>query len=99
LKAENLSTIVLRRETSPRRKDRRPVPIRHLLESVPSLRPGEFANAVAAFDGALVKLGLRDRDDPATLMVAYRIIELVKDGERDPVRLRDAAEKSLTSDS
>ena len=53
---------------------------------------------IAAFDAALAKLGVKDRDDPATLMVAYRIIELVKAGERDPLRLRDAALKSLTSD-
>jgi hypothetical protein len=31
-------------------------------------------------------------------MVAYRIIELAKQGERDPIRLRDAAVKSLSEE-
>jgi hypothetical protein len=74
------------------------MPIRHLLEYVPSLRADDVPEVIAAFDAALAKLGVKDRDDPATLMVAYRIIELVKAGERDPLRLRDAALKSLTSD-
>jgi hypothetical protein len=41
-------------------------------------------------------LGLVDRDDPATLLVAQRIIELAKQGERDPVRLREGAVHTLS---
>jgi hypothetical protein len=74
------------------------MPIRRLLECIPSLPADDFPNVVSAFDPAVAKLGLEDRDDPATLMVAYRIIELVKDGERDSLRLTDAAVKSLTAD-
>ena len=50
-----------------------------------------------AFEDALRELGLVDRNDPATLMVAQRIFELAKRGERDPTRLRDGAVKSLRS--
>ena len=45
---------------------------------------------------ALRELGLVDRDDPATLMVAKRIIELAQQGERDAARLREGALKSLS---
>jgi hypothetical protein len=42
-----------------------------------------------AFDAALGDLGLVDRDDPAVTMIAQRIIELAKHGEKDPIVLRD----------
>jgi hypothetical protein len=48
-----------------------------------------------AFEGALVELQLVDLADPATEMVAKRIIELAQRGERDPVRLREAAVKVI----
>ena len=50
-----------------------------------------------AFEDALRELGLVDRNDPATLMVARRIFELAERGERNPTRLRDGAVKSLRS--
>jgi hypothetical protein len=34
-------------------------------------------------------LGLTDRTDPVTELVAKKIIELANRGERDPLRLRD----------
>jgi hypothetical protein len=48
-----------------------------------------------AFEGALAELQLVDRADPATELVAKRIIELAQRGERDPVRLREAAVKVI----
>jgi len=72
------------------------MPIRSLLKHVQSLRAPDSENVIAAFDAALAKLHLEHRDHPDTLMVAYRIIELAKQGERDPTRLRDAAVKSLS---
>jgi hypothetical protein len=42
-----------------------------------------------AFEAALRELNLVDRRDPATELVAKRIIELAQRGERDPVRLRE----------
>jgi hypothetical protein len=48
----------------------------------------DIAGLTEALEGALSKLGLVNRDDPATLTVA-------KEGERDPAQLRGhAVEKS-----
>ncbi|PWT75685.1 MAG: hypothetical protein C5B46_02365 [Proteobacteria bacterium] len=57
--------------------------------------PAEVSVLVAAYDGALAKLQLANRQDPTTLLVAQRIIRLAMDGERDPIRLRDAAIRRL----
>jgi len=43
----------------------------------------------------LRELRLADREDPATLLVAYKIIDFAKLGERNPDRLRDASVKAL----
>ena len=59
--------------------------------------PDEIAVIEAAFEDALRELRLVDRDDPATLMVAERIFELAKRGERDSTRLREGAVSSLRS--
>jgi len=52
-----------------------------------------------AFEAALDKLGLKDRTDPATELVAKRIIALAKQGERDPVRLCEGALRSFDDDA
>jgi hypothetical protein len=46
--------------------------------------------------GALSRLGLVDRTDPATMAVAKLIIEFAKEGERDPERLCALALKQLS---
>jgi hypothetical protein len=38
---------------------------------------------------------LVDRTDPATQLVARRMIELAQQGERDPIRLREGAIKGI----
>jgi hypothetical protein len=53
----------------------------------------EVAILELAYENALRMVG---REDPATLLVAHKIIDLAKLGERNPVRLRDAAVKALT---
>jgi hypothetical protein len=50
-----------------------------------------------AFQGALNALGLMDRVAPLNELVAKKIIEIAKTGERNPGRLRDRALKSLQS--
>ena len=60
-----------------------------------SFGPDEITILALAYENALRELRLTDREDPATLMVAHRIIDLAKLGERNPVRLRDAAVKVL----
>jgi hypothetical protein len=66
------------------------MPIIRLLKDH-AFEPDEIAIMVRAFEGALGDLGLVDREDPATLIVAKRIVELAKQGERDVGRLRAAA--------
>jgi hypothetical protein len=41
-----------------------------------------------AFDRLLADLKLVHRDDPAVTMLAKLVIELVRNGERDPERIR-----------
>jgi hypothetical protein len=71
------------------------VPIRTFLEHDHSFGPEDIAGLSAAFDAALSKLGLVDRTDLATLAIAKLIIELAKEGERDPERLCALALKHI----
>ena len=67
------------------------MPIRELLkpEYGAVFGPEEIASVTAAFEAALSKLGLVDRQDPLTVM------QLAKDGESDPKQLCDEALKVL----
>jgi hypothetical protein len=67
------------------------VPIRAILENDHAFGPEDIANLSAAFEAALTRLGLVDRGDPLTTVVAKAIIELAKEGERDPKKLCDGA--------
>ena len=67
------------------------MPIRMLLQDDHWFGPEDIAGLTEAFEGALIKLALVNRDDPATLTVAKLIIHLAKEGERDPAQLRDHA--------
>jgi hypothetical protein len=73
------------------------VPIRAILEDEygPSFDPEDVAKLAAAFEAALSELRLVDRKDPMTMTVAKLIIELAKNGERDPKKLCDHALKIL----
>ena len=57
--------------------------------------PDTIAALATALEDALHRLRLTDRNDPAVTMVAKRIIELARQGERDPSRLRDQAIQSF----
>jgi len=50
--------------------------------------PTEIAIMTTAFDRILLDLKLVDRDDPLVEMIAKLVIELVRNGERDPEKLR-----------
>ena len=67
------------------------VPIRAILENDHAFGPEDIANLTAAFEAALIRLGLVDRGDPLTTAVAKAIIQLAKNGERDPKKLCDGA--------
>jgi hypothetical protein len=72
------------------------VPIIPLLQGR-AFGPEDIKVMSTAFEGALNALGLMDRVDPLNELVAKKIIEIAKTGERNPVRLRDRALKSLQS--
>jgi hypothetical protein len=57
--------------------------------------PDDVTKLATAFNETLAALGLANREDPVTLQVARKIIELATQGERDPIRLRDAAVKAF----
>ena len=69
------------------------MPIQQLLNQQ-FFGPDEIKVLSTAFEEALRELRLVDRTDPATQLVAKRIIELAQQGERDPIRLRDGAIKN-----
>jgi hypothetical protein len=71
------------------------VPIGTILKNDHSFGPEDIASLTTAFEAALTSIGLTDRKDPLTTAVAKAIIELAKDGERDPERLRDGALRIL----
>ena len=48
-----------------------------------------------AYDAALRALGLVDRTDPCTEIIARKIVERAQTGERDPERLSDLALKNI----
>jgi hypothetical protein len=50
---------------------------------------------MVAFEEARKALGLVDKDDAITDYLAKQVVQLAKQGERDPVRLRDLTLKSL----
>ena len=56
--------------------------------------PTTIAVLAVALKSTLHQLGLVDRNDPAVTIIAKRIIELARRGERDPIRLRDEAIQS-----
>jgi hypothetical protein len=45
----------------------------------------------AAYEAALLDLGLVDRDDPITEIVATAIITVTSKGERDPALIKERA--------
>ena len=69
------------------------MPLRAILETEygPVFGPEDVAALTAAFEAALSKLGLVDRRDPLTTAVAKLVIQLARDGERDPEKLCDTA--------
>jgi hypothetical protein len=72
------------------------MPIRPLLEGeLAAFGPDDIHVLIAAFQDILRELQLVDHSDPAVTIVARRVIDFARRGERDPARLRDAVLKSL----
>ena len=51
--------------------------------------PEDAKILIDAFEDTLKALNLSDREDQLTTVVARRIVELAKEGERDPRKLRE----------
>jgi hypothetical protein len=56
-----------------------------------SFGPDEIKVMTAAYEGALIDLDLKNRDDPLTEIVASTIITVTSTGERDPIRIKERA--------
>jgi hypothetical protein len=66
------------------------MPIRELLKAESAVfGPDELRDIAAAFEVIRERLGLTNREDPATLMLAKLTIELAKQGEFTAASLRD----------
>jgi hypothetical protein len=58
--------------------------------------PEEIKVLTTAYEDTLRTLRLADRADPATEIIAKKIIEFAQRGERNPLRLRERAIESLS---
>jgi hypothetical protein len=58
------------------------------------LKPEEISRLVAAYEQTLQALGLKDRNDPITEIVARKVIEVGK-GRSDPADIAQLAVKEL----
>ena len=72
------------------------MPIYELLTRQGVFTPEEVAMLANVFDDVLRTLGLVDRKDPMTEMVAKKLIELATPGMRDPVRLKALTIQAFT---
>jgi hypothetical protein len=71
------------------------MPIREIIRNDHAFSPEEAKMLVEAFESCLQHLGLTNREDPLTAHVAKIIIQLAKEGERDPAKLCERAEAAL----
>jgi hypothetical protein len=69
--------------------------IYRLLQHSP-LGPEEIAVLTDAYERTLRKLGLVDRNDPVTELIARKVIELGQRGVRDAKNLAELAIKELS---
>lgn len=74
------------------------VPVLPFLEKDSSFGPEDLAAMSAGFERALHRLRLTDRTDPATALVARKIIALAKQGVRDPDKLCEGVLNALAAD-
>ncbi|MGB6349397.1 MAG: hypothetical protein WBG10_05145 [Pseudolabrys sp.] len=60
-----------------------------------SFGPDEIEAMSAAYESALVNLGIVNRDDPITELIAKAIVNAVATGERDPQSIEQRAINAL----
>jgi hypothetical protein len=68
--------------------------IHRLLQNSP-FGPEDIEHLVAAYEQTLRELGLTDRNDPLSLAVAKKVIEVRQTGIRDPAQISELALKQL----
>jgi hypothetical protein len=74
-----------------------PMAIYRIFKTIP-FEPEAIVFMSAAYEDALRALKLTDRQDPITELVARKIIQVAQTGEKDPIRIREPALKSLGID-
>jgi hypothetical protein len=57
--------------------------------------PADIKAMTVAYEAALLDLGLANRDDPITEIVATAIVSITSMGERDPMTIKDRALNTL----
>jgi hypothetical protein len=72
------------------------VPIYEILRRQGVFAPDEVAMLGAVFEDVLQTLGLVDREDPLTVMLAKGLVEYAKTGIRDPARLKALTVQAFT---
>ena len=60
------------------------MPIHRLLQKHMPMEPEEISRLTTAYEQALQGIGLVDRNDPLSEMVAKRVINIALSGVRDP---------------
>jgi len=70
------------------------MPICRLLQNLP-MGPDEIARLTTAYEQTLRIIGLVDRNDPITEMIARKIIEIGQKGVRDPMLLSELTIKEM----
>jgi hypothetical protein len=72
------------------------VPIYEILRRQSSFEPEEVAMLGKVLEDVLQTLGLVNREDPLTVMVAKSLVEYARTGIRDPDRLKALTIQSFT---
>jgi hypothetical protein len=67
----------------------------HRLMREAACGPDDIARLSTAYEAALQLLRLKDRSDPVTEILAKKIIEVGRDGERDPPQICARALREL----
>jgi len=73
------------------------VPIRPLLRDG-AFSPEDVTALTTAFEDTLRAMGVHNRAHPTAMLIAKRVIDVARQGERNPVLLRDAVLKSFRDD-
>jgi hypothetical protein len=60
-----------------------------------SFGPDEIKVMTEAYEGALIDLGIPNRDDAITELIAKSIVNVTATGERDPILVKERAINAL----